>query len=146
MTGKARRHHATGNHYNMSGCISDNGCVSLFWYDADGTVEQIINYYPFGAPFADPETVVDADLQPYKYNGKELDRMHGLDTYDYGARLYDPILGRWDRMDPMAERKPWQSPYVESSGQVFDSSAHPGARASRPLLMRTGTSALLYET
>ena len=96
----------------MSGCISDNGCVSLFWYDADGTVEQIINYYPFGAPFADPEAVVDADLQPYKYNGKELDRMHGLDTYDYGARLYNPILGRWDRMDPMAERKPWQSPYV----------------------------------
>jgi len=47
MTGKARRHHATGNHYDMSGCISDNGCVSLFWYDADGTVEQIINYYPF---------------------------------------------------------------------------------------------------
>ncbi len=31
-------------------------------------------------------------------------------------------------------------------GTGFDSSAHPGARASRPLLMRTGTSALLYET
>ena len=27
-----------------------------------------------------------ADVQPYKYNGKELDRMHGLNTYDYGAR------------------------------------------------------------
>ena len=24
-----------------------------------------------------------ADVQPYKYNGKELDRMHGLNTYDY---------------------------------------------------------------
>ncbi len=34
----------------------------------------------------------------------------------------------------------------ESSGQVFDSSAHLGARAGRPLLMRTGTSALLGET
>jgi hypothetical protein len=34
----------------------------------------------------------------------------------------------------------------ESSGQVFDSSAHLGARAGRPLLMRTGTSALLDET
>ncbi len=34
----------------------------------------------------------------------------------------------------------------ESSGLVFDSSAHLGARASRPLLMRTGTSALLGET
>ena len=30
-----------------------------------------------------------------KYNGKELDKMHGLNTYDYGARQYDPILARW---------------------------------------------------
>ena len=35
-----------------------------------------------------------ADLQPYKYNGKELDRMHGLNTYDYGARQHDPILAK----------------------------------------------------
>ena len=33
--------------------------------------------------------------QPYKYNGKELDCMHGLDWYDYGARHYDAVLGRW---------------------------------------------------
>jgi len=79
---------------------------------ADGTVEQITNYYPFGAPFADPETVVDADLQPYKYNGKELDRMHGLDTYDYGARQYNPILTRWDRMDPLCEKYYDVSPYA----------------------------------
>jgi hypothetical protein len=32
-----------------------------------------------------------ADFQPYKYNGKELDKMHGLNTYDHGARQYDPI-------------------------------------------------------
>ena len=25
-------------------------------------------------------------IQPYKYNGKKLDRHHGLDWYDYGAR------------------------------------------------------------
>ena len=77
-----------------------------------GTVLQVTNYYPFGAPYADPNAVMGATVQPYKYNGKELDRMHGLDTYDYGARQYDPILARWDRVDPVAERKPWQSPYV----------------------------------
>ena len=43
------------------------------------------------------------DVQPYKYNGKELDRMHGLNTYDYGARQYNPVTGRWDRMDPLSE-------------------------------------------
>jgi RHS repeat-associated protein len=36
----------------------------------------------------------------YKYNGKELDRMHGLDLYDYGARNYDPAIGRWKAMYP----------------------------------------------
>ncbi len=61
------------------------------------------NYYPFGAPYADPNAVMGATVQPYKYNGKELDRMHGLDTYDYGARQYDPILARWDRVDPLCE-------------------------------------------
>uniref|UniRef100_A0AB33JFT0 RHS repeat-associated core domain-containing protein n=2 Tax=unclassified Prevotella TaxID=2638335 RepID=A0AB33JFT0_9BACT len=39
-----------------------------------------------------------------QYNGKELDRMHGLDWYDYGARHYDAVLGRWMCMDPLAEK------------------------------------------
>lgn len=33
--------------------------------------------------------------QRYKYNGKEIDRVHGLDWYDYGARMYDAALARW---------------------------------------------------
>lgn len=37
-------------------------------------------------------------------NGKELDKMHGLNAYDYGARQYNPILARWDRIDPLAEK------------------------------------------
>ena len=52
-----------------------------------------------------------ADVQPYKYNGKELDRMHGLNTYDYGARQHDPILARWDRIDPLCEMYYNVSPY-----------------------------------
>ena len=38
--------------------------------------------------------------------------MHGLNTYDYGARQYNPILGRWDRMDPLCEKYYSISPYV----------------------------------
>ena len=79
---------------------------------ASGSVQQVTNYYPFGAPYADPAAVVSADLQPYKYNGKELDKMHGLNTYDYGARQYNPIVGRWDRMDPLCEKYYSISPYV----------------------------------
>ena len=74
--------------------------------------EQLTNYYPFGAPYSDPAAVTGSTVQPYKYNGKELDRIHGLDWYDYGARFYDAATGRWPTMDPLAEKKPEMSPYA----------------------------------
>lgn len=68
----------------------------------NGTVEQQTHYYPFGGIIADIST--NQNLQPNKYNGKELDLMHGLNTYDYGARQYDPITVTWNGMDPLAEK------------------------------------------
>lgn len=80
--------------------------------DASGAVTQVTNYYPFGAPYADASASKGVDVQPYKYNGKELDLMHGLNTYDYGARQHDPILARWDRIDPLCEKYYSTSPYA----------------------------------
>ena len=80
--------------------------------NASGSVQQVTNYYPFGAPYADIPAATNPDFQPYKYNGKELDKMHGLNTYDYGARQHDPILARWDRIDPLAEKYYNVSPYA----------------------------------
>ncbi len=61
-----------------------------------------------------PSEILSADSADYLLGGsltmrngridKELDRMHGLDTYDYGARQYNPIVGRWDRMDQSVEK------------------------------------------
>ena len=76
-----------------------------------GNAYQRMDYYPFGMPYAETGSPYNPDYQPYKYNGKELDRMHGLDTYDYGARQYNPIAARWDRMDPLCEKNPDVSPY-----------------------------------
>ena len=38
--------------------------------------------------------------------------MHGLNTYDYGARQYNPVTARWDRMDPLCEKYYGMSPYA----------------------------------
>ena len=79
--------------------------------DEDGTVEQITNYYPFGAPYSDA-TTTNPTFQRHKYNGKELELMHGLKWYDYGGRWYDPLLVNWNRPDPShKDYYPW-SPYV----------------------------------
>ena len=95
------------NYYNQDHLGNNREVV-----DAKGVVQQVTNYYPFGAPYADATASKGADVQPYKYNGKELDLMHGLNTYDYGARQHDPILARWDRIDPLCEKYYDVSPYA----------------------------------
>ena len=54
--------------------------------------------------------------QPYKYGGKELERQHGLNQYDFGARWYDPARPGTTTMDPLCERRPWESPYLWCAG------------------------------
>lgn len=81
--------------------------------DENATVKQVNHYYPYGALFAES---TNGGVQPYKYNGKELDRMHGLDWYDHGARHNDAAIGRWHVMDPLCEKYYDVSPYAYCAG------------------------------
>ena len=74
---------------------------------ATGEVEQVNHYYPFGGLMAES---TGGSVQRYKYNGKELDRMHGLDWYDYGARWYDGM--RFLTQDPHATDYVDMTPYA----------------------------------
>ena len=81
--------------------------------DENAAVKQVNHYYPYGALFAES---TNGNVQPYKYNGKELDRMHGLDWYDHGARHNDAAIGRWHVMDPLCEKYYDVSPYAYCAG------------------------------
>ena len=77
--------------------------------DEQGADRQVTHYYPFGSAFMDGKS---PGLQPYKYNGKEQDKMHGLNLYDYHARHYDSAIDRFTTIDPLAEKYYSISPYV----------------------------------
>ena len=81
--------------------------------DENAAVKQVNHYYPYGALFAES---TNGNVQPYKYNGKELDRMHGLDWYDHGARHNDAAIGRWHVVDPLCEKYYDVSPYAYCAG------------------------------
>ena len=72
----------------------------------NGEVEQVNHYYPYGGLMGES---TNSDHQPYKYNGKELDRHHGLDWYYYGARWYNGYS--WMNPDPHAESYYDVTPY-----------------------------------
>ena len=69
------------------------------------------NYYPFGLKHSGYNNTNLANTNyKYKYNGKEL--QEELNLYDYGARNYDPAIGRWFNIDPLAEKSRRFSPYT----------------------------------
>lgn len=63
------------------------------------------DYNPFGKTY---NSYVSGSRNNYLHNGKEL--QGGLEQYDYGAR-FDPVIGRWNLADTMAEKFYAVNPY-----------------------------------
>lgn len=102
-------------------CLLSGQYTAYCYYVCDhlGSVREVVSdawnvqrngYYAYGGPYGDWNT--NADVQPLKFLGKEWDHQHGLDLYDFGARLYDPAVGRWTTMDPLCEKYYSVSPYA----------------------------------
>ncbi len=95
-------------HFYMKDHLGSNRVVA----STTGEAEQVNHYYPYGSTFYGEKP----SNQRFKYCGKELDKMHGLDWYDSSARYYDHVLGRFHQMDPLAEKYYAWSPYTYCMG------------------------------
>ncbi len=48
----------------------------------------------------------------FEFQGKESEKTFGLNRIQFGARTYNPTIGRFDRIDPKADKFSAFSPYV----------------------------------
>lgn len=95
---------------NESNVITDVFFDDLTITHTYSPVVETTDYYPFGMIARESGHDGRAE-QLFKYNGKELQADEGLNWYDYGARMYDAVLGRWHVIDPMTEKYASWSPY-----------------------------------
>jgi RHS repeat-associated protein len=102
-----------------------DGFVQVFVYNGNGQevffdditirkdpalIVQENHYDPWGMNLVGIEKQGRPDHK-FQYNGKEKQEELGLIWNDYGARFYDPQLGRWHSVDPLAEKGRRYSPY-----------------------------------
>ncbi len=104
---------------NIRVTIDENGDVK--GYNEYGESHHFRGY-PFGLRMS--ERSVDPDLSGpgrsmntalnyalYKFSSKELDEESGINWYYFGARYYDPVIGRWLSVDPLSTTSPSLTPY-----------------------------------
>jgi RHS repeat-associated protein len=102
----------SGGSYNYEYFLTDHLGNTRVSFDVQGTTanaKQYDDYYPFGM---DINSIATSPKNNYLYNNKELQDETG--QYDYGARFYDPVIGRFTTVDPMAEVSRRWSTYAYS--------------------------------
>lgn len=78
----------------------------------EATAVMSADYYPFGMTM--PGRNTNNDAYRFAYNGMEQDNevKGNGNSYTTEFRQYDPRLGRWLSVDPLAGQMPWFSPYI----------------------------------
>jgi len=77
--------------------------------NGNGAIIEKSHYYPSGMRFQ--ESTSNSAALPYRYGGKELEAMNGLNQYDFGARRRFTCLPITTAIDPLCEKYYSVSPY-----------------------------------
>jgi RHS repeat-associated protein len=86
---------------------SDHLGSSSFITDASGTVDQHLQYLPFGEPWIDQRT--NTGIR-FTFSGKEKDEETGYSYF--GARYYNSDISIWLSVDPLSDKYPNLSAYA----------------------------------
>ncbi len=95
-------------------CFTDKNGNGKVDQTDDPETDEILqehHYYPFGMEMDGPWMATLGRESKYLYNGKELNSELGLEWLDYGARWYDPSIGRFPAVDRFAEKYASMTPY-----------------------------------
>lgn len=109
QTSEGRVVRTSATSYSYEYTLADHLGNGRLYFDINaGVVRKIqeTDYYPFGL---DIQRSLLGTENKYQYNGKEKQDEEKM--YDYGARFYDPVIGRWNVIDPLAEKMRRHSPY-----------------------------------
>jgi len=101
----------SGSNWNYEYTLTDhlgNSRVNIDSYNGAVRVTQEDEYYPFGL---DRQRYTNGIKNKYLYNKKEV--QEELGQYDYGARSYDPVIGRWGSIDKLSYWSGFVTPSFE---------------------------------
>ena len=94
--------------------------------DSNGSIAQneIVeenNYYPFGLKHKGYNNVINGTEYKYEtFQGQELNDELGLNWLSFKWRNYDPEIGRFMSVDPLAEEFAYNSTYAFAENRVID--------------------------
>jgi len=126
--------------------------------DGDGRIDQsddpVANevlqenhYYPFGMAMEGQWIGDPGRESKYRYNGKELEDDFGLNWYAYGARYYDPAIGRWSAVDPLAADFAGWSPFSYTVNNPIRFIDPDGRAPAQPDdWVKTSSGAIVYDS
>ena len=110
---------ANGTPTSWNYYITDHLGSTRMVVDSNDSIREVINYYPFGSEMqmTNPAQIANSLGHPFRFTGKELDKLNGLNMYDFGARLFDVAgVPMWTSVDPLAEKYYPFTPYSYCAG------------------------------